>query len=105
MPRASIAANINLDQLRPIFPLDLLTVHAIDDTSLGDDVRAVASGMNIAVQHDPEPARNLLRRSDQWPFLQAGIPATEDFNGGDNHGVSYFEVNQRNGWRWKKLPP
>ncbi|MEO7169369.1 MAG: M28 family peptidase [Sphingomonas sp.] len=76
LPKASIAANINLDQLRPIFPLDLLTVHALDDTSLGDDVRAVAKGMNIAVQHDPEPARNLLRRSDQWPFLQAGIPAT-----------------------------
>jgi choline dehydrogenase len=31
---------------------------------------------------------------------QAGIPATEDFNGGDNEGVSYFEVNQRQGWRW-----
>jgi len=31
---------------------------------------------------------------------QAGIPATEDFNGGDNRGVSYFEVNQRNGLRW-----
>ncbi len=31
---------------------------------------------------------------------QAGIPATEDFNGGDNDGVSYFEVNQRSGWRW-----
>lgn len=31
---------------------------------------------------------------------QAGIPAIEDFNGGDNRGVGYFEVNQRNGWRW-----
>ncbi len=31
---------------------------------------------------------------------QAGIPATDDFNGGDNEGVSYFEVNQRQGWRW-----
>ena len=31
---------------------------------------------------------------------QAGIPAVADFNGGDNHGVSYFEVNQRKGWRW-----
>ena len=31
---------------------------------------------------------------------QAGIPATDDFNGGDNEGVSYFEVNQRSGWRW-----
>jgi choline dehydrogenase len=31
---------------------------------------------------------------------QAGIPATDDFNGGDNTGVGYFEVNQKAGWRW-----
>ncbi|HEY0201718.1 MAG TPA: GMC family oxidoreductase N-terminal domain-containing protein [Burkholderiaceae bacterium] len=31
---------------------------------------------------------------------QAGIPATDDFNSGDNEGVGYFEVNQKNGWRW-----
>lgn len=31
---------------------------------------------------------------------QAGIPATEDFNTGNNEGVGYFEVNQRQGWRW-----
>ena len=74
--KAKIAADINLDQLRPIFPLKLLTVHALDDTTLGDDVRAVTADMGIAVQHDPEPARNLIRRADQWPFLQAGIPAT-----------------------------
>ena len=31
---------------------------------------------------------------------QAGIPASEDFNRGDNEGVGYFEVNQKAGWRW-----
>ncbi|HML80791.1 MAG: GMC family oxidoreductase N-terminal domain-containing protein [Betaproteobacteria bacterium] len=31
---------------------------------------------------------------------QAGIPATDDFNRGSNEGVSYFEVNQKGGWRW-----
>jgi thiamine pyrophosphate-dependent acetolactate synthase large subunit-like protein len=31
---------------------------------------------------------------------QAGIPASTDFNTGDNHGVGYFEVNQKSGWRW-----
>jgi choline dehydrogenase len=31
---------------------------------------------------------------------QAGIPATDDFNGGNNEGVGYFEVNQKSGWRW-----
>jgi hypothetical protein len=74
--QARIAADINLDQLRPLFPLDLLTVHALDDTSLGDDARAVAESLGIAVQRDPEPERGLLQRSDHWPFLQAGIPAT-----------------------------
>jgi len=31
---------------------------------------------------------------------QAGIPATDDFNTGNNEGVGYFEVNQKDGWRW-----
>lgn len=31
---------------------------------------------------------------------EAGLPVCEDFNRGDNHGVGYFEVNQRGGWRW-----
>ena len=31
---------------------------------------------------------------------QTGIPATDDFNRGDNNGVGYFDVNQKNGWRW-----
>ncbi len=32
--------------------------------------------------------------------VEAGIPATDDFNRGNNEGVGYFEVNQKNGWRW-----
>jgi choline dehydrogenase len=44
----------------------------------------------------------------QWDVLdsfaeaavEAGIPRTDDFNGGDNAGVGYFDVNQRSGWRW-----
>ena len=31
---------------------------------------------------------------------QAGLPASADFNTGDNEGVGYFEVNQRAGIRW-----
>lgn len=48
------------------------------------------------------------RQRLHWPILdafraaaiEAGIPPTEDFNGGDNEGVAYFEVNQRSGVRW-----
>ena len=43
----------------------------------------------------------------RWPIMdkfkeaavQAGIPASDDFNRGDNFGVGYFDVSQRNGWR------
>ncbi len=31
---------------------------------------------------------------------QAGLPACDDFNRGDNDGVGYFEVNQKKGLRW-----
>ena len=31
---------------------------------------------------------------------EAGIPATDDFNCGNNEGVGYFDVNQRAGVRW-----
>jgi hypothetical protein len=75
VPKESIAANINLDQLRPLFPLELLTVHALDETTLGDDAAAVAESMQIKVQNDPEPERGLIRRSDHWNFIQSGIPA------------------------------
>ena len=32
--------------------------------------------------------------------VQAGIPATDDFNTGDNEGAGYFHVNQKAGRRW-----
>jgi choline dehydrogenase len=32
--------------------------------------------------------------------MQYGVPATDDFNTGDNLGVGYFQVTQRKGWRW-----
>jgi hypothetical protein len=94
VPRARIAADINLDQLRPLFPLELLTVHALDDTSLGDDARAVAESLGITVQRDPEPERGLLQRSDHWPFLQAGIPAT-NFVFGYRPGSESERINRQ----------
>jgi choline dehydrogenase len=32
--------------------------------------------------------------------VEMGIPATTDFNTGDNTGVGYFHVNQKRGFRW-----
>jgi Zn-dependent M28 family amino/carboxypeptidase len=75
LPRERLVGMINLDQLRPIFPLELLTIHGRDDSSLGQAAQAVATEMNIRTRLDPEPERGLIMRADHWPFLQANIPA------------------------------
>ncbi|MSO45607.1 MAG: M28 family peptidase [Acidobacteria bacterium] len=75
VPKEQLVANINLDQLRPIFPLHTLTTLAVDDSTLGDTARRVAATMDIRIQPDPEPLRNLLRRSDHINFINIGVPA------------------------------
>ena len=75
IPKERLVADINLDQLRPIFPLKTLTTLALDESTLGDTVKQVAEPMGIRIQPDPEPERNLLRRSDHWSFMQIGVPA------------------------------
>ena len=76
-------AVINLDQLRPLYPLTILTTMALDDSTLGQTVRDVAGPMGIEVRPDREPERGLLRRSDHWPFMQKGVPAVSFIFGYD----------------------
>jgi hypothetical protein len=75
VPKDSIVANINLDQLRPLFPLKLMTVMGLTESDLGSTARDVAAAQGIRVQADPEPERRLLMRADSWEFIQIGVPA------------------------------
>ncbi|NML18644.1 GMC family oxidoreductase [Azohydromonas caseinilytica] len=72
-----------------------------------------ADDMHAAPGFDPSGARpggewRVERQRLRWEVLdafaqaaqQAGIPASADFNRGNNEGVGYFEVNQRSGVRW-----
>ena len=50
----------------------------------------------------------VARQRLEWDILKAvqegakefGIQPREDFNDGNNEGSGFFEVNQKNGWRW-----
>ncbi len=75
VPKAAMVADVNLDQLRPLFPLKILTALAIDETTLGQTARTLGASMGIELRADREPERGLLRRADHYPFLRAGIPA------------------------------
>lgn len=74
--RERLIADINLDMVRPLFPLRALTMLAMTDSSLAAAVRSVGNAMHIEIRADREPERGLLKRADHWPFLKAGIPAT-----------------------------
>ena len=75
VPAAAIVADLNSDMFLPLFPLKLLTVYGLDESSLGDDVRGAAGEMGIKIQGDPEPLRNVFIRSDQYSFIRAGVPS------------------------------
>jgi choline dehydrogenase len=80
------------------------------------DFKAHESHWRMDAGGDPEVARfhgrggevRVERQRLKWDILEAfaaaceeaGIPARDDFNDGDNEGVGYFEVNQRAGFRW-----
>ncbi len=63
---------------------------------------------DYAVFHGVGGEWRVERQRLSWALLdafalaaqQAGIPASDDFNRGNNEGVGYFEVNQKRGVRW-----
>ncbi len=78
-----------------------------------EDFHKGADAFHAAPGFDPTGARSggewrVEKQRLRWEILdafaqaaqQAGIPACDDFNRGDNEGVGYFEVNQRAGVRW-----
>ncbi len=71
----SIVADINVDMFLPIVPLKLLTVLGLEDSDLGSRAREAAQALDVKVQPDPEPLRNLFVRSDQYNFIRHGVPS------------------------------
>jgi Zn-dependent M28 family amino/carboxypeptidase len=75
VPKSSIIANVNMDMFLPLFPMKAVMVLGLDESDLGDRVRATAGRMSLGVTPDLEPERNRFTRSDQYRFITQGIPA------------------------------
>jgi Zn-dependent M28 family amino/carboxypeptidase len=82
--KEKIVADINLDYLRPIFPLKILTALGADESTLGEAVRKAAEPLGIRIQNDMEPERGLFRRSDQYNFIRQGVPGVAFIFGYEN---------------------
>jgi choline dehydrogenase len=73
-----------------------------------EDHWRAAAEPDFAAHHGASGEWRVERARVTWEILdafaaaarEAGLPASEDFNRGNNEGVGYFEVNQRRGWRW-----
>jgi hypothetical protein len=74
-PVKDIVADINLDMFLPIIPLKGLTVYGMDESDLGDEFASLAETFGVTANRDPQPARNLFIRSDQYSFVRRGVPS------------------------------
>ncbi len=75
VPESEIVADLNLDMFMPLFPLKKLHVQGLVESTLAADARAVGAEHDIEIAADPEPDRNSFIRTDQYSFVQAGVPA------------------------------
>ncbi len=75
---------------------------------LGDEQNAAQRDAWFGAYHGHGGEWRVEKQRLRWDILdafaaaaqQAGIPHSTDFNRGDNEGVGYFQVNQKDGFRW-----
>jgi Zn-dependent M28 family amino/carboxypeptidase len=75
IPAKAMVADINFDIVRVYMPWKAYVGYGADESTLEDDVRAVALARGVDVVPDPQPEADLFVRSDQYSFVKAGVPA------------------------------
>ncbi|HEX8655681.1 MAG TPA: M28 family metallopeptidase [Allosphingosinicella sp.] len=93
VPRESIVADLNYDMALPLFPLTGINVIGAEESSIGADARAAADALGIALVPDAFPNRNAFIRSDQYAFIEQGVPAAA-FRFGFAAGTPEAEIDR-----------
>jgi Zn-dependent M28 family amino/carboxypeptidase len=75
VPRAALVANINTDMPEALFPVAGMILLGAPHTTLGDTARTALAAEGLVEVPDPTPEEVSFVRSDQYPFIRAGIPA------------------------------
>jgi hypothetical protein len=75
VPQSEIVADLNTDMYLPIIPLTGVFAYGWDESDLGKDILPVLKARGLANLPDPEPEQVRFIRSDQYSFIQRGIPA------------------------------
>lgn len=73
--RDTIVADLNVDQVPMFWPVQDIIAFGSEHSSLDVVVRRAAEQMHLAVTLDPLPEEVVFIRSDQYSFVQQGIPS------------------------------
>jgi hypothetical protein len=99
VPADAMVANLNIDMFLPLFPLRSLIVQGLEESNLATDLRAVVDELRLQILSDPEPERSAFTRSDQYSFIQRGVPAAS-LKVGFEKGSPEHEIVKR--WRTER---
>jgi len=70
-----IVADINSDMFLPLYPLKRVVGFGADESTMGEDARAVGKQLGVELVPDPQPDHVIFVRSDQYNFVRKGVPA------------------------------
>lgn len=71
----TIVANVNMDMITMLFPMKSIVILGLEHSTLAPLARAAAERNGFTVQDDPLPEEVRFIRSDQFSFVEKGIPA------------------------------
>jgi len=75
VPVTSIVANVNMDMVMFLWPVQDVVAFGARHSTLQETVRTATEKAGLELSPDPFPERGYFTRSDQFPFVQQGIPA------------------------------
>ncbi len=75
VPIESIVANVNMDMVMLLWKTQDVIAFGADHSTLDEIVKRATDKVGIELSPDPFPERGYFTRSDQFPFVQQGVPA------------------------------
>jgi hypothetical protein len=75
VPKSSIVADLNSDGVMMLWPLQSIMLFGAEHSSLGKVMEVAARRLGLSQSEDPNPQQFFFIRSDQYSFVQQGIPS------------------------------
>jgi Zn-dependent M28 family amino/carboxypeptidase len=99
VPRSAIAADLNVDGAPGLFysMKDLIAL-GIEHSSLEQQVQSAAKQIGYSLSPDPMPEENFFIRSDQYSFVQQGVPAVDITDGIQSTDPKVDGMKLQKGW-------